>query len=262
VDGLALKLVLTPALIGAVSMAGRRWGPGVSGWLVGFPLTSGPVAFFLALDQGLSFAAGAAVGSMTGAAAQAVFCVLYGRWARGGHWTSALLAGSLGFAAATVALQNLTLAFVPLFVLVIGTVAVAFVFMPRDSAGSHSARRPRWDIPARLVVTTAIVLLLTGLATALGPSLTGLLATFPLYGAILAGFAYHLEGPGPAIRVLRGLLLGLFAFAGFFFVLALSLERTGVARAFAAAIAAALVLQALALWVMRLDAPVERPGLA
>jgi hypothetical protein len=56
-DGLALKLVLTPALIGAVSLAGRRWGPGVSGWLVGFPLTSGSVAFFLSLDHGLAFAA-------------------------------------------------------------------------------------------------------------------------------------------------------------------------------------------------------------
>ena len=259
-DGLALKLVLTPALIGAVSMAGRRWGPGVSGWLVGFPLTSGPVAFFLALDQGVAFAAGAAVGSMTGAAAQAVFCVLYGRWARGGHWARALLAGSAGFAAATVALQTLTLALVPLLVLVIGTVVAALVFMPRDSDGSRAARRPRWDIPARLVVTTAIVLVLTGLAEALGPSLTGLLATFPLYGAILAGFAHHLEGPGPAIRVLRGLLLGLFAFAGFFFVLALSFEPAGIARAFAAAIAAALVLQTLALWVMRRDAPVEPSG--
>jgi hypothetical protein len=104
-------------------------------------------------------------------------------------------------------------------------------------------------------VTTTIVLLLTGLATTLGPSLTGLLATYPLYGAILSGFAHHLEGPGPAVRVLRGLLLGLFAFAGFFFVLALLVERAGIAQAFAAAIAAALVLQAGALWAMRRDSP-------
>ena len=261
-DGLALKLVLTPTLIGAVSLAGRRWGPGVSGWLVGFPLTSGPVAFFLALDQGVSFAAGAAVGSMTGAAAQAVFCVLYGRWARGRRWALALFAGSLGFGAATVALQLLTLALIPLLSLVIGTIVVALVFMPRDSESPRPARRPRWDIPARLVVTTAIVLLLTGLATALGPSLTGLLATFPLYGAILAGFAHHLEGPGPATRVLRGLLLGLFAFAGFFFVLALLIERAGIAQAFAAAIAAALVLQAGALWAMRRDSPADVSGRA
>ncbi|MGH7302500.1 MAG: hypothetical protein ACRELZ_04370, partial [Candidatus Rokuibacteriota bacterium] len=247
-DGLALKLVLTPALIGAVSMAGRRWGPGVSGWLVGFPLTSGPVAFFLALDHGESFAAGAAVGSMTGAAAQAVFCVLYGRSAHGRRWAMALLVGSLGFAAATVALQLTSLALVPLLALVLGTIVVALVFMPRDSGDPRPAPPPRWDIPARLVVTTAIVLLLTTLAPALGPSLTGLLATYPLYGAILAGFAHHLEGPGPAVRVLRGLLLGLFAFAGFFFVLTLLIERAGIGRAFAAAIATALVLQAGALW--------------
>jgi len=251
VDGLALKLVLTPTLIGAVSMAGRRWGPGVSGWLVGFPLTSGPVAFFLALDHGLSFAAGAAVGSMTGAAAQAAFCVLYGRLARRRHWTMALLGGSLAFAAATILLQGSTLRLVPLLALVIGTLVVALCFMPRDSGATRPVAPPPWDIPARLIVTTAIVLLLTGLATTLGPSLTGILATYPLYGAILAGFAHHLDGPGPAIRVLRGLLLGLFAFAGFFFVLALSIERAGIAQAFAAAIATALILQIGALWLMR-----------
>ena len=256
-DGLALKLVLTPTLIGAVSMAGRRWGPGVSGWLVGFPLTSGPVAFFLALDHGLAFAAAAAIGSMTGAAAQAVFCVIYGRLARGRHWAAALAGGSVGFAAATIVLQLTTLGIIPLLALVITTLAAALCLMPRDSSGARPSAPPSWDIPARLVVTTAIVLLLTGLAAALGPSLTGLLATYPLYGAILAGFAHHLDGPGPAIRVLRGLLLGLFAFAGFFFVLALSIERAGIAQAFAAAIAAALVLQAGALWVMRREA---RPG--
>src|SRR5262249_58452872 len=165
-------------------------------------LPPGPVPFFRALAEGVSFAAGAAVGSMTGAAGQAVFCVRYGRWARAPRWPAALFAGSLGFAGATVVLQHLTLTLVPRLALVVGTILVALVFMPWDSAGPRPARGPRWDIPARLVVTTAIVLLLTGLATALGPSLTGLLSTFPLYGAILAGFAHHLEGPGPAIRVL------------------------------------------------------------
>jgi hypothetical protein len=257
VDGLTLKLVLTPTLIGAVSLAGRRWGPGVSGWLVGFPLTSGPVAFFLALDHGLSFAAGAAVGSMTGAAAQAAFCVLYGRLARRRHWAIALFGGTLAFAAATALLQVSTLPLVLLLALVIGTLVVALFFMPRDSGAARPAAPPFWDMPARLVVTTAIVLLLTGLATALGPTLTGILATYPLYGAILAGFAHHLGGPGSAVRVLRGLLLGLFAFAGFFFVLALLIERAGIAPAFAAAIAAALILQIGALWVMRRDSRLD-----
>ena len=59
----------------------------------------------------------------------------------------------------------------------------------------------------------------------------------------------------PLIRVLRGLLLGLFAFAGFFLVLALSIEPAGIARAFAAAIAAALILQGGALWALRRESP-------
>src|SRR5579864_7112040 len=61
-----LKLVLTPTLIGAASLAGRRWGAFIGGWLIALPLTSGPVTFFLALDQGPGFAAGVAAGSLLG----------------------------------------------------------------------------------------------------------------------------------------------------------------------------------------------------
>jgi hypothetical protein len=252
VDGLALKLVLTPTLIGVVSLAGRRWGPGVSGWLVGFPLTSGPVALFLALAQGVTRTSrNLLIGTLL------FFGLGLTSYVRSsevplidGVPESVTRAGSVRARERGAPARDPDAA--PLLALV----AVPWssrAFFPAESP--HPARRPRWDIPARIVVTTTIVLVLTGLATALGPSLTGLLATYPLYGAILSGFAHHLEGPGPAVRVLRGLLLGLFAFAGFFFVLALLIERAGIAQAFAAAIAAALVLQAGALWAMRRDSP-------
>ena len=61
---LLLKLILTPLLLGGVTLAGRKFGPTVSGWLVGLPLTSGPVSFFLALEQGTKFAAHAAQGTL------------------------------------------------------------------------------------------------------------------------------------------------------------------------------------------------------
>lgn len=95
---LALKLTLTPILIAAATLAGRRWGPAIGGWLVALPLTSGPVAFFLVLDQGAPFAAAAAVGSLLGAAAEAAFALVYSRTASRG-WVAALVAGSLAFAA-------------------------------------------------------------------------------------------------------------------------------------------------------------------
>ena len=49
---LALKLLLVPALLAAISMAGKRWGPGVAGWLAGFPSLTGPILFFLAIERG------------------------------------------------------------------------------------------------------------------------------------------------------------------------------------------------------------------
>src|SRR5689334_15298204 len=71
------KLLVSPLLIGAVSLAGRRWGPAVSGWLVGLPLTSGPVVLFLALEQGTTFAAAAAQAIMLGIISVGVFCLTY-----------------------------------------------------------------------------------------------------------------------------------------------------------------------------------------
>ena len=40
---LLFKIFLAPVLILLVSLAGRKWGHGVSGWLLGLPLGSGPI---------------------------------------------------------------------------------------------------------------------------------------------------------------------------------------------------------------------------
>jgi hypothetical protein len=130
--------------------------------------------------------------------------------------------------------------------LAVVTLLAALRFMPPRAAAMASPPPPRWDLPARMVVTTALVIALTGLAPVLGPRLSGVLAAFPVYAAILTVFA-HRAGAAPAVEVLRGLLLGLFSFAGFFVVLSGLLERLGVAGGFMAAIAAALTIQAASL---------------
>ena len=57
---LSLKLVLTPLLIAAASLAQRKWGGLAGGLIAGLPLTSAPVSVFLALEHGPAFAAHAA----------------------------------------------------------------------------------------------------------------------------------------------------------------------------------------------------------
>jgi hypothetical protein len=183
---LALKLVLTPVLVGAASFAGRRWGSEVGGWLVGIPFTSAPVAFFLALDPGPRFAATAALGIMTGAISQAAFCLSYAWVGQRASWPAALLAASAAFAIATFALNPLRLSAATAFVLVIVALVVALFLMPgRPESRAEQTAFPRWDIPARMVVATAFVLVLTSAAPALGARLAGLLAPFPLYATVL-----------------------------------------------------------------------------
>jgi hypothetical protein len=244
---LALKLIVTPVLVGAASLAGRRWGSAVGGWLIGIPFTSGPIAFFLAVDPGLHFAAAAAVGILAGAASQAAFCLGYSWTAQRVGWPSSLLAATIAFAVGTAVLDFLVLPALALFVVMILVLVVALFLMPGQSTRpADRSDFPRWDIPARMVVATCFVIALTSAAPLLGPRLAGLLAPFPLYGAVLAVFAHRVEGAGPAVGVLRGLLLGLFAFASFFLVLALLLPN-GIAPAFASAIASALVVQGASL---------------
>ena len=240
---LALKLVLTPLLVGAASLAGRRWGSAVGGWLVGIPFTSAPIAFFLALDPGPGFAAAAAVGIMAGTASQASFCLAYSWVAQRHGWVVSVIAATAAFTAATVLLNAVVLPVPGLYVVMVLVLVVALFLMPGDAArASEDVRFPAWDIPARIVVATAFVVALTGAAPLLGARLAGLLAPFPLYGTVLAAFAHRIEGAGSAVGVLRGLLLGLFAFASFFLVLALLLPA-GIAIAFVAAIAVGLVVQ-------------------
>jgi hypothetical protein len=117
--------------------------------------------------------------------------------------------------------------------------------------GALSAIRPRWDLPARMAVATALVLGLTALAPLVGARISGLLATYPVFAAVLAVFGHRTRGPAAAIQVLRGLMIGLFAFTGFFAVLASTLVPLGIAEAFAAATVVALAIQAGSLRLMR-----------
>jgi drug/metabolite transporter (DMT)-like permease len=72
-----LKLVLAPMLVALATLVARRWGPKAGGILMGFPLTTGPIFLFLALEQGTEFAEQAAVGALLGLVGLSAFAWIY-----------------------------------------------------------------------------------------------------------------------------------------------------------------------------------------
>lgn len=250
-DILVLKLVMAPVIIGSASLAGRKWGPAVSGWIVGMPLTSGPVIFFVALSHDTSFAADTALGVISGGLSLATYALTYAWLARRFRWFIALLGSFMVFGLITTLLQNVTLPLLPMFLIVCAAIALALRLMPKDPVEAGETRLGMWDIPSRILIGTSFILLITGSASFLGPRLTGLLTMIPLYVTILAIFAHRQQGPAAAAHVFRGLLYGMFAFAGFFITLSLLLEKGGIAISFLSAILVALAIQGITLWILR-----------
>ena len=250
---LLLKLLLTPSLIGLASLAGRRWGHAISGWIVALPLTTGPIVFFLALTHGAAFAAETAAGILAGGLSLAAFTMAYARFALAWSWLPTLAAASATFFAMTLLLRSVHLPLVPLWAAVLAAFWLSLRILPRGSTESPAPESlpGRWDIPLRMIIATAFVFLITGLASTVGPHLAGLLSPFPIFTSVMAAFAQHQSGAAAAISVLRGLLLGLFSYASFMFILALLLMPAGVPAAFAAAILVVIVIQAAALRLVR-----------
>jgi hypothetical protein len=250
---LALKLLLTPALIGLVSLMSRRWGPAISGWFVGLPLTSAPVALYLALDQGTTFAAHAAQGTMLGLISVANFCLTYSWVSLRIGWFGSLLVSWCVFFASTFVLEQFSIPLIIAFVVVIAFLAIVLKLFPKSHDQSILPPSLRWEaeVPLRMVTATAFVLALTAASSLLGPQMSGLLTPFPIYATILGSFTHYSQGATAAHRLLRGVLIGNFTFAVFFLIIAATIERGGIGIAFGAAILASLLLHACSLWFMR-----------
>jgi hypothetical protein len=248
---LVFKLLLTPVLIGLVSLAGRRWGPAVSGWLVGLPLTAGPVALFLALGLGTAFASRAAQGAILGLVSLAGFCLTYSWLSFRTGWLWSLLVSWGVFFVLTFALERVSLPLVVAFLGVISLLTIVLKLLPSSHRQVPMVNPPGWEILLRMFVATAVVVILTAVASSLGPQLSGLLSTFPLYASILAVFTHRFQDAAGARRLLRGLITGIFTFAIFFLLIAALVERWGIVVTFGLATLIALLLHGCSLWLMR-----------
>lgn len=247
---LILKLILAPIIIGSASLAGRRWGAAVSGWLVGLPLTSGPVAFFLALSHDKVFVFDAIRGTLSGGFSLVAYTLTYAWISKRFNWVVSILSSTLVFAGMTTLLQNIVFPFIPLFFYILIAILTGLWLMPRHIPSETITPPGKWDIPARILIGTSFILLITGIAPYIGATLTGLLTTIPLYVSILTVFAHRDQGHAGANSVLRGLILGLFSFTGFYLVLGLLIERSSLGMAFGAAILAALIVQGSSLPIL------------
>lgn len=248
-NAFVLKLFLAPLIVAGATQAARRWGQNIGGLLVGLPLTSGPVSVFFALEQGRSFAANAAVGSLLGLIPVAAFCTSYVRSARRFPWFLTILISIACYLAAIWCVSLISPGLGLTSILVPSILALALLALGKLGAVQLPQASPWWDLPLRMLIATSLLLTITAAASALGPKWSGMLSPFPIFTFVMATFSHHQAGPAAASRLIRGVLVGLFAYTAFFVVIALVVDRTSLFLAYTLAAAAALSIEGVSLMV-------------
>ena len=241
---LALKLILVPAFLLAVTFAGRRWGAQVAGWLAGLPVVAGPILYILALEQGNGFAATAATASLAAVFASVSFSVTYAHVGLRLIWVAAVAGGLLAwlFAVSILAIMELSVPAAAALALV--TLLLApHVFPAMQIQAARSSGNG--DLLLRAIAGAGLTVAVAFVAPIVGGYWSGLLAVFPVLGFVLAVFSHREQGAHFAASLLRGMATGLYSFCAFCLSLALALERLGVPTSFAIAILASIAVQTL-----------------
>lgn len=208
------------------------------------PAIAGPILLVLALEHGSAFARHASIGTLLGMVALIVFVLAFAWVAERRTWPWAVAAGWGSFAVVIAALRPVHVG--PVTALVIAGVActcgLALLRRPVATVARPPAYPP-FDLVLRGGCAVVPVVCVTAAAHLLGAQLSGLVASFPVITPVLAAFTLAQRGPDEAIRLLRGMTVGFFAYALFCFTVAIGIERLGTPTTFVLATALALVAQ-------------------
>ncbi|WP_309675268.1 hypothetical protein [Pseudomonas sp.] len=233
---LLLKLLVIPGFLLLISLAGKRWGPSVAGWLSGLPVVVGPILFFLAVEQGPEFAAQSATAALSAMFAMIAFCVTYAQVAQRAKWPWALVISLVVWATAAVVLSLIPPSLV-FSVIAAATALLAAPYLfpsvqPIVSGPTAKSDKLLWRMIAGALLTLAVTLL----ASTVGERWSGLLAVFPVLGSVMAVFSQQTRGPAFTAALLRATATGMYSFAAFCLVLGLALPGMGL-NAFALGVA-------------------------
>lgn len=240
---LVLRILLAPLLVAVATLAARRYGDRIGGWLSAFPFVAGPLLLVLALERGADFAAAASRNAILGIASLAFFVLAYVHLARRLPWWGALFPAWGVYLLASWFLMDLTSSLGLRLGLAFLGLAIAWLLLPEDQTGTTGqGLPPGLDLMARMVAAGALVTLLSWTAGFLGAGWTGILTPFPVATTVLVTFAHAQGGAAAVSRLLKGYLPALGALAVFFAVIAETLIAQGILRAFG------LGLLAVGLW--------------
>jgi hypothetical protein len=234
-NSFVIKLVLMPLVVAFVTLASRKWGNTVGGILASLPFVAGPILLFIALEQGVAFAAATIPGVMVGILGWVIFCVVY---ILAGQRLNAIVSTLLGYTA-YICWGALIQRFIPMlslpawFFVTLVFIIISLKYFPKvETPEPQEHRKLHYEIPLRMLVITIFVIAITYFAKLLGSTWSGILTPFPIITAVLLVFTHYTQGIAQVRKVIMGLFTGMFGFTTFLFLQGYLLPITSIFNAF------------------------------
>jgi hypothetical protein len=251
---LLLKLTLAPVLVAAATLVTRKWGPRIGGFLMGLPLTTGPIFLLLAIEQGPHFAAGAAVGILFGVVGLAAFATAYAVVSGMTGWIACLAFATAAFPIFSLGARQAGSDTATAGMVAWLALGLAALLIRRAEPQSTLVSPPWWDLWVRMIAVAVLTLATTTGAARLGPMLSGVVGTYPVAITVVVAFTHAQFGREAVLAMLRGSVLSWFSFVSCFLTIGLWIEAVGTAVAIASGVLVAVATSVLALWADRVVA--------
>src|SRR4051794_11553159 len=160
-----IEVALAPALVGAATLAARRWGEQTGCLVSALPAIVGPVLLVTALEHRAGLPARAASGTLLGLVALSAFTFAYARASRRLRWPASLAAGWAAAGAAGLAVSFVTAGPAVALAAAAASLGLAHRLLgaarrPASDAGSAPAARrlaARGGLPLRMALTAGPV---------------------------------------------------------------------------------------------------------
>ena len=239
---LAAKIAAAVAIVVSASRAAERAGPFIGAMIATLPVSTGPVYVFLAIDHGAGFISDSARVSVASTAAIVAFVAAHAYAAQRLAAPASLALATLAWLGVALLLQLHDWSFFQACLLFAGSFVLAIRGLRRFAVAAQAppVPRARYDLALRAALVSAVVVATTFAGNTFGPSLTGVLATYPVvFTCLVVILQPRCGGPFTASVLVSG-LKGLVGFGLALAVLHLAAARMSAAPALLLALSVAL----------------------
>jgi hypothetical protein len=249
---LALKMAVTAGFVIGAAMVAERAGAAIGAIVATLPIAAGPAYAFVALDHDSAFISASAIGSIAAHAATAVFALVYIVLAqRHGLAVSVVGAVTVWFIVALL-LRSVSWTFVSVAAVNLALFGVCIALTNRYRYVKMPLIVRKWyDIPVRAFMVSCLVAAVVGLSGRVGPTMTGLLAVYPIVMTSLM-LIFHARVGGPATAALiANTMWGLVGFSACLFTVYLATVPLGTWAGLTLSLVVSVVWNLVLYWLRR-----------